>query len=409
MRRNFRRMAIFCLVMAMGILPMSAHSNIASAQEQEQTGTLVMTKEDEIDSFDDLAGMTLDLSDKNIVPDDSGKVEIDVNDAVQQGNMARNMIKGNLSFVIEGFNFKKMNGVSSINRPIQNIYVMNNEIYVTQTYTINDNREQQGNVKISRCVIDTKDNKTAKRVDDMNIEGVGHGQNLIPYQYNNKQYFIVCANAVNNNPTNEKSWEANKIGRIVYDAGTTKTSKNINMLEDTEYSNKTREPFNNIRRCAVYVSPDNKKILMFKQNTQRAVQYSFYDFDVVKQVLDSNSAKDMSFKYSDKLQAACYDYEINSNDLPVSQLQGIAIDNSLNIYIVCDGNGTYNTRADLCVIFKKSKRTIYYNVYWDISEEIEIEGIQVCNNKIYIGVSPKNEKSRNKAYIYSVDNGLIYE
>ncbi len=409
MSKNLRRMVTIGLVVAMGILPMSAHSNMASAQEQEQTGTLVMTKEDEIDSFDDLAGMTLDLSDKNIVPDDSGKVEIDVNDAVQQGNMARNMIKGNLSFVIEGFNFKKMNGVSSINRPIQNIYVMNNEIYVTQTYTINDNREQQGNVKISRCVIDTKDNKTAKRVDDMNIEGVGHGQNLIPYQYNNKQYFIVCANAVNNNPTNEKSWEANKIGRIVYDAGTTKTSKNINMLEDTEYSNKTREPFNNIRRCAVYVSPDNKKILMFKQNTQRAVQYSFYDFDVVKQVLDSNSAKDMSFKYSDKLQAACYDYEINSNDLPVSQLQGIAIDNSLNIYIVCDGNGTYNTRADLCVIFKKSKRTIYYNVYWDISEEIEIEGIQVCNNKIYIGVSPKNEKSRNKAYIYSVDNGLIYE
>lgn len=409
MSKNLRRMVTIGLVVAMGILPMSAHSNMASAQEQEQTGTLVMTKEDEIDSFDDLAGMTLDLSDKNIVPDDSGKVEIDVNDAVQQGNMARNMIKGNLSFVIEGFNFKKMNGVSSINRPIQNIYVMNNEIYVTQTYTINDNREQQGNVKISRCVIDTKDNKTAKRVDDMNIEGVGHGQNLIPYQYNNKQYFIVCANAVNNNPTNEKSWEANKIGRIVYDAGTTKTSKNINMLEDTEYSNKTREPFNNIRRCTVYVSPDNKKILMFKQNTQRAVQYSFYDFDVVKQVLDSNSAKDMSFKYSDKLQAACYDYEINSNDLPVSQLQGIAIDNSLNIYIVCDGNGTYNTRADLCVIFKKSKRTIYYNVYWDISEEIEIEGIQVCNNKIYIGVSPKNEKSRNKAYIYSVDNGLIYE
>ena len=409
MSKNLRRMVTFGLVVTMGILPISAHSNIASAQEQEQTGTLVMTKEDEIDSFDDLAGMTLDMSNKNIVPDDSGKVEIDVNDAVQQGNMARNMIKGNLSFVIEGFNFKKMNGVSSINRPIQNIYVMNNEIYVTQTYTINDNREQQGNVKISRCVIDTKDNKTAKRVDDMNIEGVGHGQNLIPYQYNNKQYFIVCANAVNNNPTNEKSWEANKIGRIVYDAGTTKTSKNINMLEDTEYSNKTREPFNNIRRCAVYVSPDNKKILMFKQNTQRAVQYSFYDFDVVKQVLDSNSAKDMSFKYSDKLQAACYDYEINSNDLPVSQLQRIAIDNSLNIYIVCDGNGTYNTRADLCVIFKKSKRTIYYNVYWDISEEIEIEGIQVCNNKIYIGVSPKNEKSRNKAYIYSVDNGLIYE
>ena len=114
MRRNFRRMAIFCLVMAMGILPMSAHSNIASAQEQEQTGTLVMTKEDEIDSFDDLAGMTLDMSNKNIVPDENGKVEIDVNDAVPQGNMARNMIQGELKFWISDLNdFSGMTGVAT--------------------------------------------------------------------------------------------------------------------------------------------------------------------------------------------------------------------------------------------------------------------------------------------------------
>ena len=232
MSKNLRRMVTFGLVVTMGILPMSAHSNIVSAQGQEETKTLIMTREDDIDSFDDLDGMTLDLSDKNIVPDADGKVEVDVNDAVTQGNMARNMIHGEFAFWINNLSdFSGMDGVYSANRPIQNIYITNNEIYVTQTYTINDNRERQG----------------------------------------------------------------------------------------------------------------------------------------------------------------------------------IAIDNSLNIYIVCDGNGTYNTRADLCVIFKKSKKTIYYNVYWDISEEIEIEGIQVCNNKIYIGVSPKNEKSRNKAYIYSVDNGLIYE
>ena len=406
MSKNLRKMVTFGLVVAMGILPISAHSNIASAQEK--TGTLVMTKEDEIDSFDDLAGMTLDLSDKNIVPDDKGKVEIDVSDAVQQGNMARNMIQGELKFWISDLNdFSGMTGVSPKNKPIQNIYITDNEIYVTQVYTKNGKRN---NVKISRCKILPQNHKLAQAQDSMNLEGVGHGQNLIPYQYNNNQYFIVCASA---NKTkidkNTTYWEAGKIGKIEYQPNVTFTSAEIDKLDDTEYSNKTRTPFNNIRRCAVYVSPDNKKILMFKQNTQRAVQYSFYDFDVVKQVLDSNCAKDMSFKYSDKLQAACYDYEINSNDLPVSQLQGIAIDNSLNIYIVCDGNGTYNTRADLCVIFKKSKRTIYYNVYWDISEEIEIEGIQVCNNKIYIGVSPKNEKSRNKAYIYSVDNGLIYE
>ena len=64
MSKNLRRMVTFGLVVAMGILPMSAHSNIASAQEK--TETLVMAKEDEIDSFDDLAGMTLDMSNKNI-------------------------------------------------------------------------------------------------------------------------------------------------------------------------------------------------------------------------------------------------------------------------------------------------------------------------------------------------------
>lgn len=73
-----------------------------------------MTKEDEIDSFDDLAGMTLDLSDKNIVPDDKGKVEIDVSDAVQQGNMARTtVVYGEKKFTIENLsNFSDVAGAT---------------------------------------------------------------------------------------------------------------------------------------------------------------------------------------------------------------------------------------------------------------------------------------------------------
>ena len=396
------------LVLAMGILPMSANSNIVSAQGQEETKTLIMTREDDIDSFDDLDGMTLDLSDKNIVPDADGKVEVDVNDAVTQGNMARNMIHGEFAFWINNLSdFSGMDGVYSANRPIQNIYITNNEIYVTQVYAKNGN---SNNVKISRCEIMPQNRKQAVMRDSMNIEGVGHGQNLIPYQYNNNQYFIVCANA-NKTKIDENTtyWEAGKIGKIEYQPDVTFTSTKIDKLDDTEYSNKTRTPFYDLRRCAVNVSPDGKKMLMFKQSRQGNVQYSFYDFNAIKKALDSNSTNDRSFRYNDKLAEACDSDVINDDNVPNGQLQGIAIDNDMNIYIVSDGDGTYNTLANLSVIFKKSKRTIYYNVYWDISEEIEIEGIQVCNNKIYIGVSPKNEKSRNKAYIYSVDNGLIYE
>ncbi len=38
MSKNLKMMVTFCLVVAMVILPMRAHSNIASAQEQDQTG-----------------------------------------------------------------------------------------------------------------------------------------------------------------------------------------------------------------------------------------------------------------------------------------------------------------------------------------------------------------------------------
>ena len=173
MSKNLRRMVTIGLVVAMGILPMSAHSNMASAQEQEQTGTLVMTKEDEIDSFDDLAGMTLDLSDKNIVPDDKGKVEIDVSDAVQQGNMARTtVVYGEKKFTIENLsNFSDVAGATVKYRPIQNIYVTSKYVYVTQVY--NDK-----NVKLSRCEIDTKNNSKASYINSMNLENVGMVRHL---------------------------------------------------------------------------------------------------------------------------------------------------------------------------------------------------------------------------------------
>lgn len=53
---------------------------------------------------------------------------------------------------------------------------------------------------------------------------------------------------------------------------------------------------------------------------------------------------------------------INASNVPNGQLQGIAIDNDMNIYIVSDGDGTYNTLANLSVIFKKSKKQ-YITVY----------------------------------------------
>ena len=144
-------------------------------------------------------------------------------------------------------------------------------------------------------------------------------------------------------------------------------------------------------------------------------------FNAIKKALDSNSTNDRSFRYNDKLAEACDSDVINADNVPNGQLQGIAIDNDLNIYTCSDGENNYNCRAVISVIFKSSKRTYSYNVYGDIGEmlyylhgqvsdlELEIEGIQILNDKIYIGMAPKNQDIRNNAFIYSVELSDIHE
>ena len=255
----------------------------------------------------------------------------------------------------------------------------------------------------------------------MNLENVGHGQTLVPYtkKYEgvDRHYFLVCAGAIRSEGFDY--WEAKSVGRIKYQPGA--TINQIDSFVNVEYSNKTRSLFANLRRCAVNLSIDGETMLMFKQSTSGNVQYSFYDFNAIKKALDSNSTNDRSFRYNDKLAAACDSDVINADNVPNRQLQGIAIDNYLNIYTCSDGKNNYNCRAIISVIFKSSKRTYSYNVYGDIVEilyylhgqvsdlELEIEGIQILNDKIYIGMAPKNQDIRNNAFIYSVELSDIHE
>ncbi len=101
---------------------------------------------------------------------------------------------------------------------------------------------------------------------------------------------------------------------------------------------------------------------------------------------------------STKLSDACLDV-INKSGLPLSQLQGIDI--------VKNGNKTTAQQAILSVIFWSSETTKNYNLSWTASEELEIEGIQVRTNKIYIGASPYNESDRKRAYIFSINKSAV--
>lgn len=362
-------------------------------------GEITLTQEF---NLEDLEGLSLDFSDENLMPDENGTVEVHLQDKVISENIGgpeKAKIDGVQKFKITNLsNFSDISGVTVEYRPIQNIYVTTKYVYVTQVYS-------HKNVKLSRCKINEEGTEAAYQ-DSMNLESVGHGQTLVPYTRKDNgvdnHYFLVCANAIEGS----NYWEANRIGRIKYVAGETKPNTEIKSLLNTEYSNAKRSLFADLRRCAANLSTNGETMLMFKQSTSGNVQYSYYSFDVIHNVFNGNNISEMNFKTSTKLSDACLDV-INKSGLPLSQLQGIDIDDDLNIYIVKNGNKTTAQQAILSVIFWSSETTKNYNLSWTASEKLEIEGIQVRTNKIYIGASPYNESDRKRAYIFSIDKSAV--
>lgn len=399
---KWTKQAIVLLVI-LGGLGVLGISNTVLASEESEVEELMLTQEYELE---DLAGISLDFCDENIVPDENGTVEIPIpNKSVTKNinGQRKATISGVKKFTITNLSdfsdISEEQNVSIGYRPIQNIYATSQYIYVTQVYN-------SKNVKLSRCTI--TGSTTAEYKDSMNLKNVGHGQTLVPYtRVDNgvtNHYFLVCANAVHESDY----WEANQIGRIKYVAGQTLANTEINRLSNLDYSNQSRSLFANLRRCAVNLSTNGETMLMFKQSTSGNVQYSYYDFDVIHDVFNGNNSNEKNFKISTRLSDACIDV-INKSGLPLSRLQGIDIDDDLNIYIVRDGNNTTAQQARLSVIFWSSETTKNYNLSWSVSEELEIEGIQVRTNKIYIGAAPRNSSNRDKAYIFSVNKSAITE
>lgn len=396
MNKKIRRGMVMYITLAM--LCSCFLSNKVSASRKTESEEIILKQEE---SFENLDGLSLDLSSDNIVPNENGDVEIPIQtDYTTRKNnrVSRNFISGSKKFTITNLSdFSDIPGVNVMHRPIQNIYATSQYIYVTQVYNSN-------NVKLSRCKI--TGSTTATYNDSMNLECVGHGQTLVPYtRIDNgltNHYFLVCANA------NQDYNEANEIGRIKYVAGQNLKNTEINRLSNLAYSNSTRSVFANLRRCAVNLSTDGETMLLFKQSTSGNVQYSYYNFGVVHDVLNGNKSETKNFQKSTTLSNACFDV-INKSNLPFSQLQGIDIDDDLNIYIVCNGNNTVEQQARLSVIFWKTETTKNFNLSWQSSEKLEIEGIQVRTNKIYIGAAPYDESNRSRAYVFSIDKSDISE
>lgn len=239
---------------------------------------------------------------------------------------------------------------SDHNHAIQAFYRKNaNEVYISQKYDkiyfngflYNDPSKY---VLISRCKREKVNGRYEFHIlDSMLLEGVGHGQTLESYTYNNKTYFLVsCGGAVfkDNNDNVTGVW-SQEIGRVQYKANTVVYNSNIDRLVDLGYF--ITDPTDSVKRvdAAIY---GTSNLLIWTRTTKNKNHFAVYSFSKINKCL-SNDVYDhtVSFLTNSALRNAELCSFDNPSNMPLS-VQGLDISEKKNgmysIYI-SSGNEKY--------------------------------------------------------------------
>jgi hypothetical protein len=293
-------------------------------------------------------------------------------------------------------------------RAIQKSYIDDTCIYVTQRV--------DATTYLSRCKIDIKTG-TAECQDYMVLENFGHGQTLEGYTYHGKQYFWISCKA---NENYDNKW-AMQIGRIQYEGGKTYSDyTQVSRFTDLNFANEAALSFGSVKRVDAALSNDGTKLLLWVQNTENVIQYSYFDANVMNDLLDAveeeneeteNTDLCVSFENNEILQNVCYgSFEQATSaekTLPNGSNQGIEISDWEDIYIV-GGKAGETPKMTLM-------RGQGYDYEWEylvsftneaFGSKTEIEGIQLEGDMIYVGVCDHDVK-KTEQYIYGFQSTAV--
>lgn len=337
---------------------------------------------------------------------------------------------------------------------IQCSYVATGYIFVSQS-------NSDGVTYLSRCELK---GTTATYKDEMKLVNFGHNQTLKVYSHNNKTYFLIGCKSNQNGDKNNKKYGFGltiQVGRIQYKAGTTISNyTQVNRIVRLDCANTSGKGFNTlteseennvkiksiIKRMDASLSSNKKYLVLAVRSIHEDIQYSYYDFEVINNLLDKVEGKSpnyISCYNNTSIKNACKFsciQKYKNRILPNGSCQGIDFTNAYSIYMsggagtsgeINDNGVTYynNYIPKIAKMVKKGNSYTYSlcvritNTY--TSKEIdnnttldnyymEIEGIQNTTDYLYFVLAParvpnnSTEKSTTQ-YIYSLSKNEIDE
>lgn len=239
---------------------------------------------------------------------------------------------------------------------IQRSYVGSGYIFVSQS-------NSNGITYLSRC---TLNNTTATYKDEMKLVNFGHNQTLEFYSHNNKTYILIgCKGNLNDKPYGKGL--TIQVGRIQYKAGTTISNyTQINRMVRLDCANTSGKPFDIIsensltsgynietvvQRMDASLSSNKKYLILAVRSINGHIQYSYYDFDVINNLLDKVKGKTPNYincynnsNIKDACKFSCIQKK-GKRILPNGSCQGIDFTNAYSIYMA-SGNGTSDVKYD---------------------------------------------------------------
>lgn len=335
---------------------------------------------------------------------------------------------------------------------IQTSYVGTSYIFVSQS-------NSQGTTYLSRC---TLNGTTATYKDQMVLTDFGHNQTLQFYSHNNKTYILIGCKSNKNINTKEDNYGNNltiQVGRIQYVAGTTISSYakvcRIVRLDCANTNGKAFDSLNEsdlekkdyiktvIQRMDAALSSDKKYLVLAVRSIHGHIQYSYYDFNAINNLLDKVDGKSPNYincNGNTSMKNACKFYCIQKHGnriIPNGSCQGIEFTNAYSIYMSSgagtkntpDKNNIYHNRIPkIAKMVKNSNGGYSYsaciritNTYTSTPNNttlsdyyMEIEGIQNTTNYLYFVLLPARVpgtplEQGTTQYIYSLSKQAIEE
>lgn len=317
------------------------------------------------------------------------------------------------------------------NKAVQNFFVGEKYIYVTQLATLNSDGVEN-DIYISRC-LKNENTKTATYLNHMTLYNVGHNQILEAFTRNDKLYlWIGCKSYAGEGMTEQQIQESGiipytiQVGRIQYQPNTSISKySDITRLSNMNWANSSHTSFGYVKRVDAALSSDKTRIIFAVRNSNNDLQYSCFNVEPLNQLLDAKenaASKYVSFKdldLSGHCTFSCVQTSANKI-LPQLSCQGIDLTNVYNSIYLAGGKQhkqtytyqgqTYHYVPQVYKLIQQNGNYVYQSgvTIWndEFGDMTEIEGVHIVGDDLYFAITGYANRTTTQ-YIYSIPKNLF--